>query len=169
MQLTVGRNSILNFPAKIWTGMCKALLKEQWWLITVHSQSQSGKRLLLASRGYPIRSLAYQASCIDPTHQSQPLDLALKSSGAILLVTIWLINKDKLLSVISISSISTVDEFFQVYNFSYIIEESHLFAKAWGKFFDKEFGTKKWYVQILNHSFRYFNHKKKSYSSPLII
>ena len=34
--LTVGRNSISNFPAKIRTGMCKALLwgGDWWWLIT---------------------------------------------------------------------------------------------------------------------------------------
>ena len=33
--LTVGRNSILNFPAKIRTGMCRALLcGDWWWLIT---------------------------------------------------------------------------------------------------------------------------------------
>ena len=34
-RLTVGRNSILNFPAKIRTGMCGALLcGDWWWLIT---------------------------------------------------------------------------------------------------------------------------------------
>ena len=33
--LTIGRNSILNFPAKIRTGMCIALLcGDWWWLIT---------------------------------------------------------------------------------------------------------------------------------------
>ena len=33
--VTVGGNSILNFPAKIRTGMCKALLcADWWWLIT---------------------------------------------------------------------------------------------------------------------------------------
>ena len=70
--LTVGRNSILNFPAKIWTGMCRALLCSD---DSSHSQSQSGKRLLLASRGHPTRAPAYQGSCIDPTHQSHTLDL----------------------------------------------------------------------------------------------
>ena len=52
--LIVGRNSILNFPAKIWTGMCRALLCGN---DSSHSQSQSGKRLLLAFEGHPIRSL----------------------------------------------------------------------------------------------------------------
>ena len=30
VSLTVGRNSILNFPAKIRTGMCRALLCGDW-------------------------------------------------------------------------------------------------------------------------------------------
>ena len=72
MRLTVGKNSILNFPAKIWTGMCRAPLCGD---DSSHSQSQSGKRLLLASRGHPIRSPLYHGSCIDPTHQSHTLDL----------------------------------------------------------------------------------------------
>ena len=48
VRLIVGRSSILNFPAKIWTGMCKAHLCGD---DSSHSQSQSGKRLLLAFRG----------------------------------------------------------------------------------------------------------------------
>ena len=52
--LTVGRNSILNFPAKIWTRMCRALLCCD---DSSSSQGQSGKRLLLAFRGHPVRSL----------------------------------------------------------------------------------------------------------------
>ena len=40
-----------------------------------HSQGQSEKRLLLASRGHPARAPAYQGSCIDPTHLSHTLDL----------------------------------------------------------------------------------------------
>ena len=72
VRLFVGRNSILNFPANIWTGMCRALLCGD---DSSHSQSQSGKRLLLASRGHPIRSPLYHGSCIDPTHQSYTLDL----------------------------------------------------------------------------------------------
>ena len=67
---TVPRNSILNFPAKIWAEICRALHGDD----SSHSQSQSGKRLLLASRGHPARSLAYQGSCIDPTHQPNTLD-----------------------------------------------------------------------------------------------
>ena len=35
-----------------------------------HSQGQSGKRLLLASRGHPIRSVAYQATSSDPPDQT---------------------------------------------------------------------------------------------------
>ena len=54
VRLIVGRTSILNFPAKIWTGMCRALLCEN---DSSHSQSQYGKRLLLAFKGHPIRSL----------------------------------------------------------------------------------------------------------------
>ena len=68
---TVGRNSILSFPAKIWTEMCRALLCGD---DSSHSQGQSGNRLLLAFRGHPARSLAYQGSCIDLTHQSHTLD-----------------------------------------------------------------------------------------------
>ena len=79
MQLTVGRNSILNFPAKIWTGMCRALLCGD---DSSHSQGQSGKRLLLASRGHPIRSAAYQGSCIDPSYLSHTLDPTLGTPGA---------------------------------------------------------------------------------------
>ena len=48
---TVGRNSILNFPAKVWTEMCRALLCGD---DSSHSQGQSGKRLLLAFRGHPV-------------------------------------------------------------------------------------------------------------------
>ena len=71
VRLIVCRNSILNFPAKIWTGICRALLYGD---DSSYSQGQSGKRLLLASRGHPIRSPAYQGSCIDPPHQFNPLD-----------------------------------------------------------------------------------------------
>ena len=51
--------------------MCRALLCGD---DSSHSQSQSGKRLLLASRGHPIRSPLYHGSCIDPTYQSHTLD-----------------------------------------------------------------------------------------------
>ena len=71
VQVTVGRNSISNFPAKLLTGICKPLLHSY---DSSHSQSQSGKRLLLASRGHPARTPPYQGSCIDPTHLSHPLD-----------------------------------------------------------------------------------------------
>ena len=47
-----------------------------------HSQGQSGKRLLLASKGHPVRRVAYQGTCFDLTHQSHTLDLTLKVSGA---------------------------------------------------------------------------------------
>ena len=53
VRLTVGRNSILNFPAKIWAGMRRVLLCGD---DLSHSQSQFTKRLLLAYRGHPIRS-----------------------------------------------------------------------------------------------------------------
>ena len=69
---TLGWNSNLNFPAKICTGMYRALLCGD---DSSQSQSQSGKRLLLASKGHPMRTLLYHGSCIDPTHQSHTLDL----------------------------------------------------------------------------------------------
>ena len=68
----VGRKYIFNLPSKISTGMCRAHLCGD---DSSHSQSQSGKRLLLASKGHPMRTLLYHGSCIDPTHQSHTLDL----------------------------------------------------------------------------------------------
>ena len=91
MQLIVGRNSILNFPAKIWNRMCRALLCCD---DSSHSQGQSGKRLLLASKGHPIRRVAYHGSCIDLTHLSHTLNLILKAPGARRFVTIQLLIKD---------------------------------------------------------------------------
>ena len=88
---TVGMNSILNFPAKIWTGMCRSLLCGD---DSSHSQSQSGKRLLLASRGHQKRGLAYHGSCIDPTHLSHTLNLILKAPGARRTLAIRLLIKD---------------------------------------------------------------------------
>ena len=80
--LAIDRNSILNFPAKIRTGMCA----ESFCVVTgddsSHSQGQSGKRLLLASRGHPIRTPLYHGSCIDPTHQSHTLDPTPDTPGA---------------------------------------------------------------------------------------
>ena len=59
----------------------------------------------------------------------------------------------------------TVDFFWKMMKFFIALIlgnwRANLLAKAWKKFFDKEFGTKKWYVQISNHSFRYFNLPKK--------
>ena len=40
-----------------------------------HSQGQSGKRLLLASRDHPIWSPPYQRSCFDPSYLSDTLNL----------------------------------------------------------------------------------------------
>ena len=59
-----------------------------------HSQSQSGKRLLLAFRGHPIRSATYQGSCIDPTHQSHTLDLTSEAPILRLFPAIQLLIKD---------------------------------------------------------------------------
>ena len=73
MRLTVGRNSIWNFPAKIWSGICRALLDGD---DSSHSKGQSGKRLFLASRGHPIRSLTHQGTSIGPTYWPHMLDLA---------------------------------------------------------------------------------------------
>ena len=81
----------LNSPAKIWTGMCRALLCGD---DSSHSQSQSGKRLLLASKGHPMRTLLYHGSCIDPTHQSHTLDLTLEAPILRLFVAIQLLIKD---------------------------------------------------------------------------
>ena len=60
-----------------------------------HSQSQSGKRLLLASRGHPVRTVTYQGSCIDPTHLSNTLDPTPGVPFPITGVTIRLLIKDK--------------------------------------------------------------------------
>ena len=73
VRLVVGRNSILNFPAKIWTGICRALLCGD---DSSHSQGQSRKRLLLAFRGHPIRSPTHQGTSIGPTYWPHMLDLA---------------------------------------------------------------------------------------------
>ena len=59
-----------------------------------HSQGQSEKRLLMASRGHPPRILAYRGSCIDPTHQSHTLDPTLKAAFQKLLAAIRLLIKD---------------------------------------------------------------------------
>ena len=91
MSLTVGRNSILNFPAKIWTGICRALLCGD---DSSHSQGQSGKRLLLASRGHPIRSLTPQGTSIWPTYWPHMLDLAKMVWFFQNLRTIRLLKKD---------------------------------------------------------------------------
>ena len=61
---------------------------------TSHSKGQSGKRLLLASRGHPIQGLAYYGFCIVPTHLSHTLNLILKAPGARRFVTIQLLIKD---------------------------------------------------------------------------
>ena len=70
-----------EFPAKILTGMCRAHLCGD---DSSHSQGQSGKRLLLASRGHPIRSPAYQATCSDPLgpDQTHALDPTPDTPGA---------------------------------------------------------------------------------------
>ena len=83
------RNSIL--PAKIWTGMCRALLCGD---DSSHSQSQSGKRLLLASRGHPMRTHPFRATPSDPKDQSHTLDPAPKVPLPILPVPIRLLKKD---------------------------------------------------------------------------
>ena len=80
-----------NSPVQEWTRKFRALLCALWWLIIVNSQSQTRKRLLLASRGHLIWRLAYQASCINLPHQAHPLDLALKASRARRAATIQLL------------------------------------------------------------------------------
>ena len=87
----VSRHSILNFPTKICTVMCSALLCGD---DSSHSQGQSGKRLLLASRGHPIRSVAYQGSCIDPSYLSHTLDPTPDTPRSQTLVAIRLLKKD---------------------------------------------------------------------------
>ena len=86
----------IEIPAKIWTGMCRALLCGD---DSSHSQSQSGKRLLLASRGHPIRTPAYHGSCIGPTHQAHTLDLTPDLPFPRSNVPIQLLIKDKFLIV----------------------------------------------------------------------
>ena len=60
-----------------------------------HSQGQSGKRLLLASRGHPIRSGVYHGSSIDPTHQAHTLDPTPEVPFPRLLAAIRLLIKDE--------------------------------------------------------------------------
>ena len=81
---------VKGFPW-FWRGMCRALLCSD---DSSHSQSQSGKRLLLASRGHPARAPAYQGSCIDPTHQPNTLDPTPDLSFPITDITIRLLIKD---------------------------------------------------------------------------
>ena len=91
VRLIVGRNSILNFPTKIWTGLCRALL---WGDDSSHSQGQSGKRLLLASRGHAGWILAYHGSPMTPTCLSPPLDRTSEAPFPRLVGTIRLLKKD---------------------------------------------------------------------------
>ena len=93
MRQTVGRNSFLKIPSKIWRGTCRTLLlcSDD----SSHSQSQSGKRLLLASRGHLVRRVAYQGTCTDLTHQSHTLDPTMKVSGARRIPASRLLIKDK--------------------------------------------------------------------------
>ena len=64
------------------------LLKVGIWIL----KTKLGKKeRFLAARGW---SLAYQRYCIDLTHQSQPLDPALKAPGASDPATIRLLDKD---------------------------------------------------------------------------
>ena len=53
------------------------------------------KRLLLASRGHPVRSPACHTSYIDTTHQNQHLHPAIESSGTTIVPTVQLLTKDK--------------------------------------------------------------------------
>ena len=61
-----------------------------------HSQGQSGKRLLLASRGHPARTALYHGSCIDPTHLSHTLDPTPDDPFPITQLAIRLLIKDML-------------------------------------------------------------------------
>ena len=71
--------------------MCKALLCGD---DSSHSQGQSGKRLLLASRGISGSDAQVHGSCIDPTHLSHTLNLILKAPRARCLAAIRLLKKD---------------------------------------------------------------------------
>ena len=66
-----------------------------------HSQGQSGKRLLLASRGHPARSPAYQGSCIDLCYLSHTLDLTPDLPLPITHVTTQLLIKDNTCRVLN--------------------------------------------------------------------
>ena len=71
--------------------MCRALLCGD---DSSHSQSQSGKRLLLASRGQTKSAALYHGSCIDPTHQSHTLDLTSEAPILRLFPAIQLLIED---------------------------------------------------------------------------
>ena len=102
VRLIVGRNSILNFPAKIWTGICRALQCDD---DSSHSQGQSGKRLLLASRGHPIRTGLYHRSCIDPMHPPHTLDPTPDPPLFISQLPIQLLIKDEFKNGLTCSSL----------------------------------------------------------------
>ena len=77
--------------------MCRALLCGD---DSSHSQSQSGKRLILASRGQTKSAVLCHGSCIDPTHQSHTLDLTSEAPILRLTVPIQLLIKDVALEVL---------------------------------------------------------------------
>ena len=79
-----------------------------------HSQGQSGKRLLLASRGHPARSPTYQGSCIDSSYLSHTLDLNPDLPFPISHVTIQLLVNDISSGKSKISSIKNLQDCLQI-------------------------------------------------------
>ena len=89
VRITLCRISILNFRAKISTGLCRALLCGD---DSSPTQSQSGKGLSWPPEGIPY--WRYHGASIDPTYQSHTLDPTPDLPFPISQVTIRLLIKD---------------------------------------------------------------------------
>ena len=92
--LTVGRISILNFPAKIRTGMCRVLLCGDWWWLITQPRPIWKKAPPGLQRPSRIATPSVWPS-ITLTHLTYTLDPTLKASGASSFATIRLLKKDK--------------------------------------------------------------------------
>ena len=90
---TVGRISILNFPAKICTGMCRALLCGD---DSSHSQGQSGKRLSWPPMAIPYGLPHTRPLLVTPWNSATPWTRPQIPLGPSPSPTIRLLKKDKM-------------------------------------------------------------------------